>query len=77
MRTRIEKKFDDFIGGDVEHAAEMVSALWKVINGDGAIEPPSSILSAVSPLWDSHSIHKWSFHPIRPHGSRVRPTGTL
>ena len=51
IRTKIENKIDDFIGGDIQHAVEMVSALWKVVNEDGDIESPPSFPVTVGPFW--------------------------
>lgn len=47
----IKKKISSFVRGDLEHAAETVSTLWKVINEDDDIKAPSSASSAVSLLW--------------------------
>ena len=49
-RTSIEKKVDSFVEGGLEHAAEMVSALWKMVNKDGDVKAPSNTSPAVSSL---------------------------
>lgn len=49
--TRIQEKIDRFVRGDLDHAAETVSALWKVIHEDGEIKAPSGPSSTVGPLW--------------------------
>jgi hypothetical protein len=54
-RVRVEKKIDSFVEGDLEHATEMLSALWKIANKDGSITGPSNTspvvnLSFVFPL---------------------------
>ena len=41
-RASFEKKIDSFVKGGSEHAAEMLSALWEVINKDGDITAPSN-----------------------------------
>ena len=46
---KIEEKIESFVEGDLEHAAEMVSALWKVFVKDGDVQPPSSNATPVSP----------------------------
>ena len=46
--TGVEKKIDSFFDGDLEHATEMISALWKVANGDGNVADPSTPSPAVS-----------------------------
>lgn len=50
IRTGVEKKIDSFAEGDLEHAAEILSALWKIANKEGNIGVPSSVSSNVSPL---------------------------
>ena len=48
-RANIEKKIDSFVEGDLEHAAETVSGLWKIVNKDGEVKAPLNTSSAVSP----------------------------
>ncbi|KAF9785437.1 hypothetical protein BJ322DRAFT_830823 [Thelephora terrestris] len=60
-RTSIEKKIDSFGEGNLEHAAEMVSALWKKVNTEGEVTAPSNTSSAAAPVkgpahWDSVKI---------------------
>ena len=50
-RVRVEKKIDSFVEGDLEHATEMFSALWKIANKDGNITAPSNSSPAVSSLF--------------------------
>lgn len=47
-RASIEKKIDSFVKGDLEHAAETVSGLWKAVNEDGEVKAPFLTLPAVS-----------------------------
>ena len=47
-RVSFDKKIDSFVKGDVEHAAEMLSALWDIMNKDGDIIAPSNTSPAVS-----------------------------
>lgn len=47
-RASVDKKIDSFVEGDLEHGAEIVSALWEIANKDGDIKAPSSIPSMVS-----------------------------
>lgn len=49
-RTSVDKKINTFVQGDLEHAAEMVSALWKIVNEDTDITPPTNTVPAVSLL---------------------------
>ena len=50
IRTGVEKKINSFSEGDLGHATEMVSVLWRVANKDENVTAPSSALSAVSPF---------------------------
>ena len=50
-RVRVEKKIDSFVEGDLEHATEMLSALWKIANKDGNITAPSNPSPVVSSLF--------------------------
>jgi len=47
-RVRIEEKIDSFYEGDLEHAADVLSALWEILNKDGDITAPSNTSPAVS-----------------------------
>ena len=51
IRIKVEEKLDSFAEGDLEHAAEMLSALWKIANKDGEITAPSNFSPDVSPLF--------------------------
>ena len=46
--TRIEKKFESLAEGDLEHAADTVSALWGAVKRDGDLKAPQSTPSPVS-----------------------------
>ena len=74
-RTRIEKKIESLADGDLEHAAETVSALWGVAKRDGDLKAPLSTLSPVS--LGPHFTDERSFHLVRSLVLTVRPTGTL
>ena len=50
-RVRVEKKIDSFVEGDLEHATETLSSLWKIANKDGNITAPSNSSPAVSSLF--------------------------
>ena len=39
-RARIDEKIDSFYEGDLEHATEVLSALWEIVNKDGNIAAP-------------------------------------
>ena len=47
-RASINKKIDNFTEEGLEHAAEMLSALWEVANKDGDVKAPVNTSSAVS-----------------------------
>ena len=74
-RTRIEKKIESLADGDLEHAAETVSALWGSVKGDGDLKAPLSTLSPVS--LGLHFTDECSSHLVRLLVSIVPPTGTL
>jgi len=56
--VRVDEKVDSFYEGDLEHAAEVLSALWGIVNKDGDITTPSSASPAVSRslFWPSPSV---------------------
>lgn len=41
-RASVDEKIDSFAEGDLEHATEILSALWEIVNNDGDITAPSS-----------------------------------
>ena len=41
-RVKVDKKIDSFAEGDLEHATEMLTALWKIANKDGNVVAPST-----------------------------------
>ena len=47
-RASVERKIDSYVEGDLEHATEVVSALWEIVNKDGEITAPESTPSSVS-----------------------------
>lgn len=49
-RVNVEKKIDSYVEGDLQHATEMFSALWKIANKDGNVPAPPSPAPDVSPL---------------------------
>ena len=55
IRANFEKKIDSFVEGDLEHATEMLCALWKTANKDGNIGAPSTTQSNVRPFLFSPS----------------------
>jgi hypothetical protein len=48
-RLNVEKKIDSFVEGDLEHATEAFTTLWKIANKDGNVAAPPNALPAVSP----------------------------
>jgi len=40
-RVGVDKKIDNFVEGGLEHATEVLSALWEIVNKDGDIKGPS------------------------------------
>lgn len=49
-RASVDKMIDSFGDGDFEHATEMLSALWDIVNNDDDINAPSSDSTSVSPF---------------------------
>jgi hypothetical protein len=47
-RISINKKIDSFVEGDLEHATEILSALWEIANNDDDIKAPSKKPTVVS-----------------------------
>jgi hypothetical protein len=45
----VKKKIEDFAGGDLKHAEEILSDLWEVANGDGDLEAPTNAAPVVCP----------------------------
>ena len=78
-RAGVDKKIDSFAEGDLEHAAEMLSALWEIVNKDGDIKAPAKTSSTVSPFRFHlpHVMQERSLHVDRPHKPRVPLTGPL
>ena len=42
VRASFRNKVDSFAKGELEHATEMLSTLWGIINRDGEIKAPSN-----------------------------------
>ena len=77
-RASVDKKIDNFVEGDLEHATEMLSALWEIANKDGDIKAPSNASPAVSLFWLcllTYVMREFLLHVIRPRMSRALPTG--
>ena len=80
-RASFDKKVDSFAEGELEHATEMLSALWGIINKDGQIKTPSNTSPAVSPFQSFFLLCYprilITLHMIRPQRPRAPPTGPL
>jgi len=79
-RANVNKRIDSFVEGDLEHATEMLSALWEISNKDGRIGAPSNTPPAVSPFRFcllSHVMWACLLHTIRPRRSLALLTGPL
>ena len=48
-REGVESKIDGFAEGDLEHATQVLSALWEIVNKDEDKEDPWPTPSPVSP----------------------------
>ena len=49
-RASVDKKIDSFVEGDLEHATEILSALWEIAYNDRDIKASENTPSAVSPF---------------------------
>jgi len=47
----INKRVDSFAEGDLEYAAETLSALWEIANQDGDVKALANTSQTVSPFW--------------------------
>jgi hypothetical protein len=47
-RTKVDRKIDSFVEGDIEYATDMLSALWELANKDGDVKAPSNTAPTVS-----------------------------
>ena len=48
IRTNIKNKIKNFVEGGLDHAAEIVAALWKIASSDGNAPAPANGSSKVS-----------------------------
>ena len=79
-RASVEKKIDSFVEEGFEHATEMLSTLWEIVNKDGDIKAPENTSSAVRRLQlclHPRLAQKCLFHISRPRRPRVPHTGIL
>ena len=79
-QASVEKKIDSFVEEGFEHATEMLSTLWEIVNKDGDIKAPENTSSAVRRLQlclHPRLAQKCLFHISRPRRPRVPHTGTL
>jgi len=79
-RARIEEKIDSFYEGDLEHATEVLSTLWEIVNTDGETTAPPGNSPAVSRflLWHTpHIIQECLPRTTRLHRPRNPPNGPL
>ena len=78
-RVSVDKKIDDFVKGDLEHAAESVSALLEIANKTGDIAAPSNTSPTVSSFrfFLPNVVSSCLLHIIRPFRLQAPPTGRL
>ena len=79
-RASVHNKIDSFVKGDLEHATEILSALWEIAYEDRDIKAPANTLSAVSSFQFCllvHVMRECSLHiPPPDHAGREpRPLG--
>ena len=78
-RTGFEKKIDSYVDGELEHVAEMFSAVWEVITKPGGIKVPSNSPPAESvPASPSLVLHggTHSTPQVRPGSHEPRKLGS-
>ena len=75
-RTSVDEKINSFAKGKLEHASEVLSALFEIVSRDGDINAPSGVSPAVR-LAFSCVAQECLLRIIRPHRSRALPTGPL
>jgi len=78
-RASVEKKIDSFIEEGLEHATEMLSALWETANKDDDVQVSANTSSPVRPFQFCllRVMHDRLLHITRPHRSRAPPVGPL
>ena len=79
-RASVNKKIESFTEGDLDHATEIISALWEIANKDGDVKAPANASPAVSsfhlfPLL--HVIRECSPDITRPCKQRAPHIGRL
>ena len=73
-RASVERKIDSYVEGDLEHATDVLSTLWEIVNRDGEIQAPSSTPSSVSPFRILPS--SWRHMGVlTSHNQAAQPTG--
>lgn len=48
-RASVDKMIDSFVDGGLDHATEMLSALWDILTTEGDIKAPPEPQKSVSP----------------------------
>ena len=78
-RASVERKIDSFVEEGLDHATEMLSALWEIVHKDGDIKAPANDSSAVSQFQFRlpRVMGECSLNITRPRKPRAPHTGTL
>jgi len=76
-RDNVNKKIDSFTEGDLDHATEIVSALWEIANKDSDVKAPANTPSAVSPFHLFPLLRECSSDITRPRKQRAPNTGRM
>jgi len=61
-RVSFDRKIDSFANGELEHATEMLSTLWRIVNTDGEIKAPPNTSPTVSPFRSFFSVLRGDAH---------------
>ena len=78
IRAEFEKKVDSFVEGDLDHAAELLSAFWEVANKDEDVNVTRNPGPAVSlSRFRQSDTMVLTICTPRSHRSQIRHTGHL
>lgn len=78
--ANVDEKVESFAEGDLEHATEILSALWEIANKDGEIKAPENTSPAVSQFRFCllpRIMRGCSLHTTRSRRPQAPRTGTL
>ena len=74
-RISVAEKVDSFAEGELEHAKEILSALWEIANKDTDVKPQEETSSTVSPFRFYSPCHSAYLASPDPSGHESCPLG--